>query len=352
MKLSDETSGNLRALSFLCALLVVPIHCWSEATWFAGTEIVSTFEVAVKLLFSCSFSRIAVPFFFVMTGFFLALNFKPTIAWYMQMLKKRTFTIYLPFVIWNAMNVALCLAIGKEGYREMGAGQLFAMVFGWNLWERVGCSQFWYLQTIMVWMLVSPLALLVLKQKILAVLTLAFLIWGWAVNLLRYPHPLAVGNFLWLSIGTVAAFAIRKYGTVRYAEYAKKVYVKVFVAVLFGVAVAGRVASGLHRDINLYDVFDKLLISSGLAALFLNMETAAKLLGRLRSVWGLSFFVYAFHSMLISVVVIAIPRFGMSPFAGYCLKLTVAVVGTIATGWLFRRWLPRCFAVLTGGRGL
>lgn len=364
MKLSDETSGNLRALAFLCALLVVPIHCWSEAEWFAGASAASTFEVAVKLLFSCSVSRIAVPFFFVLTGFFLALGYmnymesrntlntlKGIFGWYVQTLKKRAFTIYLPFVIWNALNVALCLAFGKEGYGEMGIAQLSAKVFGWNLYERIGCSQFWYLQTVILWVILSPVAILLLRRIVIAVPLTLFLAWGWAVNLMQYPHPLAIGNFLWLSMGTMAAFWLCENGTTKHTKYTKK-WVRVMVALVFGIAVVGRIVAGLCRDKLLYDIFDKCLIAFGLLTVFLNADGIARLLGRLRSLWGLSFFIYAIHSMIISVVVIAISRFGVSSFVGYSLKLMVATVGAIGTGYLLRQRMPRCFAVLTGGRGV
>ena len=350
MRLADETSGNLRALAFVCTLLVVPIHCWSEAKWFAGTEIASTFEVVVKLLFSCSISRIAVPFFFVLTGFFLALNFKPTIKWYVQTLKKRTFSICLPFVIWNALNVVLCFAFGKDGYGEMGIARLSAKVFGWNLYERIGCSQFWYLQTVLIWVLISPVAILLLRRIMIAVTVILFLAWGWAVNLMQFPRALAIGNFLWLSIGTVAAFSVCMNESTKYTKYMKEKWVKVVVSLVLGVAVVGRIVAGLYRDKLLYDIFDKGLIVFGLLTLFFNADGLARLLGRLRSVWGLSFFIYAIHSMAISVVVIVISRFEMPSFVGYSMKLVAGVVGSIAIGYLLRHCFPRCFAVLVGGR--
>lgn len=350
MKLTEETSENLRALAFLCALFVVPIHCWSEAKWFAGIENCTMFEAAVKLFLSCSFSRIAVPFFFVLTGFFLALNFKPTAIWYVQMLKKRAYTIYLPFVIWNALNVALCLVLGKEGYGEMGVARMSAKVFGWNLYESVGCRQFWYLQTVIIWMFISPLVCWVLKRKILASLSLSFLAWGWAVNLLRYPQPLAVGNFLWLSIGTVAAFALCGNKTSSYAKYMQEGWMKACIAIMFGAAVAGRVAAGLYRHAGLYNVFDKCMIPIGLAMVFVNASAIARSLARLRSLWGLSFFIYAFHSVMISVATLGATKFGAASGIEYPLKMTIAFIGTIAIGSLIRKRASRIFAVIAGGR--
>ena len=78
VRVTDELSQRLRAVAFLCACLVVPIHCWSVEAWFAGKSGLHIWEAALAFLLTDTISRCAVPCFFVFSGYFLALKFIPT----------------------------------------------------------------------------------------------------------------------------------------------------------------------------------------------------------------------------------------------------------------------------------
>ena len=109
MTISRKNSSNLRAVGFLCSLMVVAIHCWSPTKYFAGEPDLVGWRAAVAFFGTCTFVRIAVPFFFVITGFFLACSDKGWVG----LMRRRLVTLYIPFVIWNALNVVLNLVAGK-----------------------------------------------------------------------------------------------------------------------------------------------------------------------------------------------------------------------------------------------
>ena len=70
MKISAETSQKIKKMSFICSLLVVCIH----VTWCAD----NTFSLGwlIEQGVRQGIARIAVPFFFVVSGFFLAQHFE------------------------------------------------------------------------------------------------------------------------------------------------------------------------------------------------------------------------------------------------------------------------------------
>ena len=69
MNITKENSEAIRAISFLCALLVVPIHCTSATTLAMSGEVSAPrWAVILQLLGADTISRLAVPRFFVVSG--------------------------------------------------------------------------------------------------------------------------------------------------------------------------------------------------------------------------------------------------------------------------------------------
>ena len=143
-RLPSWASDGLRALSFICALMVVTVHSQSVAGWFKGDTEWSLAEALFVLLFTDSISRIAVPFFFFVSGFFLALGYIPMQGKYAVLLKKKLMTVFCPFVVWNALNVVLMLAAGRLDVPCDTNNLMFCTekIFGWNPAVPVGCKQF------------------------------------------------------------------------------------------------------------------------------------------------------------------------------------------------------------------
>lgn len=97
--ITQSTSNKIANMALLCAVLVVSIHLMrivpfeSGAWWFFA-------------LGSETISRMAVPFFFVCSGFFLAAHYGEK-GWYSTALIKRFRTIVIPyFIFFSAFYLA------------------------------------------------------------------------------------------------------------------------------------------------------------------------------------------------------------------------------------------------------
>jgi len=99
-------------LSFAFALAVVVIHC----SWTAD----STFGRLLILLFRDTLARMAVPFFFVCSGYFLARHFDEE-GWWRREVGKRIFSLGAPYVFWT---LALAVVLFFEAHEVMGIGGL------------------------------------------------------------------------------------------------------------------------------------------------------------------------------------------------------------------------------------
>ena len=112
--ISRATSEKLRALAFLLALLVVPIHCGS----LKGVEALPTWIRALQAFGSDTISRLAVPFFFVVSGFFLMKGIESgkVLEWWKHVCGKRMMTLVIPYLMWNIVYYGFKLATGKYGF--------------------------------------------------------------------------------------------------------------------------------------------------------------------------------------------------------------------------------------------
>lgn len=357
MGIDRQTSLRLGAAGFLCSLMVVLIHCQSMGLWLQGD--VSDFglcrpgcagvqiDAAVRFILSYTFVRLAVPFFFALTGFFLAMSEK---GW-VENVRKRFITLYIPFVLWNALNVGLNVVAGRlDGEGLYG---LLEKVFGWNTTVRLGCMQFWYLQAVFVFLIAWPVLRPLFDRWWSAAMLIIVLFLGW-VDFYSYDlgHAMQASNYLWMSCGAVTAVAWKgrwKLGTRMLAAF-RRLSVRIAIAVVFAVSVIVKVWTGVVRNIELFDVADKVLIASGLAAMFLNLHVFDYVAKRCSAVIGLAFFVFAFHTIPITLAVQIGTRLGVYGFTLYIFKIVFATSASIGAGLLFRRCLPCLFNVMTGGR--
>ena len=149
-------------MALLCAALVVSIHIGrcnvvGSAAWYFG-EIVSN-----------GIARIAMPFFFFASGYFLAVHVGED-GWWRNALKKRVLSLLVPFVLWNGIYLVF-LRFGIEGN--------VVSWFGLNPLRLPALFVLWYVRALILLVLVSPVIVFALHKTrgwILAVMWIVYFI--------------------------------------------------------------------------------------------------------------------------------------------------------------------------------
>lgn len=151
----------------LCALMVVAIHVKTVAP-------VGSLMWYVNCFLNEGLCRVAVPFFFVASGYFLARHFSEVGLWRRE-LGKRVKSLLIPFLVFNglAMIIIVCCDsadavlhsvftfLGKSGIRPDMMPAL---------------SNLWYLRALFIIVLISPLLALIVRQRASVVLTFMLLL--------------------------------------------------------------------------------------------------------------------------------------------------------------------------------
>ncbi len=348
LKVTPETSAKVANLGLVCALLVVVIH--SELPVLP----ISALQHLVSLVVSC-----AVPLFFVFSGFFLSRHFNER-GWYARAVKSRIVSLALPYVLWLAVGyVALVVGVGERsalagnGLSVRGAGGMGVRWFGLHPFYAPGIVPLWYLRSLMMLVLLSPLIKFLVERLGWAWLLFLFAVDAY-VQSLNYAEVLtetpgwgpfwfyflSPNAFLFFSIGCAIGSG-RAVSVLRHASSSWRVLDVLAVLVVLPACLGGfgpAIAAPLD-----------------ILAIFVVMAVLWKLSPPQK--WPVALVSLSFPIFLMHAIVFEFWR----PLRDYCgfrrfpcwnsLALFVLGVGMPAvSGLLLRRLAPRLSSVLFGGR--
>lgn len=153
----EALSSRFATMSFLCALCIVYLH-----TGTASKEEVWGMAANRMLGAVC---RMAIPWFFLSAGYFLA-GHMTEVGWWRQEITKRVRTLLVPFFIWSTI-ICMTWVVCAVGIRAWGYSYSGPDAFQWlthkGLLTVVGLDVFhtvpmmWFLRTLFVLVVLSPI---------------------------------------------------------------------------------------------------------------------------------------------------------------------------------------------------
>jgi peptidoglycan/LPS O-acetylase OafA/YrhL len=357
---SIETDGDghlarLDVLRFPLIVLIVYLHaCGFTANFADGARGLEDGRIVENVqTITGSISRIAVPLFFLMSGFLFFRGAPFSAATYRAKLRSRVHSLLIPFLFWNLALFALIAAAQStptlapffngqnQAFRSMSAFQMLDAILGITRYPIA--YQFWFIRDLMLLVLASPL--IWLAARYLARPALIVLLWAWLVA--AWPLPMPEGEpTLFFYVG--ALIAIRG-GSLFLVDR-----ISWWIAPLFVLALAGFYASQ-GTGFGVYLLRPAIAIGVVLA---LKASRWLAEFDRWRGplVWlsGTSFFVFAVHEPLVTigkkVAFRALPMTAGSVLTTYAVLPLLVIAFALSTYWILSKTVPGFLRFITGGR--
>ncbi|WP_304559741.1 acyltransferase family protein [Sphingomonas immobilis] len=349
-------SKRLSIVRFPLILLVLYIHSFIAPVNFAGGSVQLQIPFGLTLLceaLSNGIARVAVPLFFLMSGYLFFIGFDGSVAAYGRKLRARVGTLLVPYLLWNVLIASLYI-VGQSlpqtaplfsgSAKILGGGALATLdaVFGFTHFPIA--YPFWFIRDLMVLAILAlPLHLILTRTSWLLP---ALLVPCWVASWWFLPLP-AIEATTWFTIG--AALALRGRSLFAWEER------MTLFAPLYLVLLIADIVMRLRYD---WWWLHQPAIALGVAtALCLPryVMRARRMSAALLTLSGASFFVFAAQEPLMTLVRKLLYSV-LSPTPGvvtavYMLEPLAIAALLVAVYFTLRRLLPRFTATISGNRG-
>lgn len=356
--LDRESSLRLDLLRFPLIVGVVFIHAYNSTVGFAGGDIgisqPSYIGDFVRNFISQGVARVAVPLFFLMSGYLFFAEFEWSLENYALKLKSRIKTLLIPFLFWNIVTLMVAaLAQSIPATRIFISGKSL-WIAGFGVLDYVNAIigftrspiayQFWFIRDLIILVLFAPVINIAVRFAALPFFGLVLFYWllgGWPLSA---PSPEALLFFFvgaYLGSNKKSLFYSDNFGILAVGVYLP-------VAVIDALTVNQFFNIYLHKIGIVFWVSGALFLTKIVA----RNERLKLFIVRLS---GVSFFVFAAHEPLLTIFKKMLYKMLLpeSPFAILFLyffipTITIAFVVLAHSG--LARVAPKFASIVTGGR--
>ncbi len=347
-KPSTEFSRKATLMSFVTAVIVVYIHS-NNLTYYGLAKNGRTFMHVIEKIFGNTLGEVAVPFFFMLSAYWLFrfdIHSKDTKEIMRRKLTKKVRTVLLPYLLWNAFGTLFYMAVTNIPATAglLGGGEpikinlqnLFSGIFLYKYY-----FPFWYLYNLIILTALAPLLLFVLRNRIASCICL-----GATAVIAYFQIPLYIiksAPLFYFVLGAVLAV----YGRELFEKRSKLnpiAYAVLFVGFcivrFFGVPVISRLFL-LASPFVMWKAGDLFLTD--------------KVLDR-KPKWFCrqSFFIYAAHIIPVTVVGHVMAKVSGANIwivLSYLITPWITLIILYVVARLLHKFTPKFYGLICGGRG-
>lgn len=183
--MDTKISKRITLMSFAMTIIIVIYHCECQGDP-SGYGQLDVFLFNVLSDNINTFGTVAMSYFFAVTGFllFFNLNFKN----YGAKIKKRVFSLFIPYLLWQAITIVYSVCLGAKPNILDTLSSIFFMS------AKPPNGALWYVYAVFILALLSPIILLLFKNKYIGFISII------SVPLVSYALAVynsdIVGNFI------------------------------------------------------------------------------------------------------------------------------------------------------------
>lgn len=356
--IDEESSLRLKLLRFPPIIGVVYIHAYftsiTSNAGTLGTNDTNALTDFFRILISQGVARIAVPLFFLISGYLFFANFRWSRQTFTRKVATRMKTLMIPFLFWNLMVLGFYAAVqAVPTLRPYFTGST-ALISGLSFFDYFNvilgikgypvAYHFWFIRDLMVMVLLAPVIAVILRYAALPFLLLLYATWVSGTWPIYIPDN---AGLLFFSAGALCGIKGQSiFAFDRYGALACIALIPIFLVDTIWNTAWFNIY--LHRTGLIVGVFASLYATRWI----LPHERLKQLLLRLGEA---SFFVYAAHEPLLIVCRMLAFKFIPlnTPYTMLLLYLGIPIVVMTMLLLCHKVLLalcPRALSLVTGGR--
>jgi len=353
--MNKELSRKFTVISFLSMVLVVILHANNMVVNLSSGNIIiqKGYNSFIQDFFTQGIARIAVPLFFIISGYLYFLNIKGTIAEFKSKIGKRIKTILIPYLVWSCWGLVFYIVLQSVPIaqnfftngliKDMGLKEILSILFINPL-----PFQLWFLRDLMILIFFSPLIFLAIKYLKELALLLAFIPWiyGYLYGFIN------TDSLLFFMFGGYLAI-FDKLISVDGKKYA-------YLLSSFWILLVIINSIFLFKGISIFNfwmsVLNKITLLVGIVAIWTIYEKLRGMISiaALNPFFSYSFFLYAFHEPVLTMakkgLFFILGNSQHVSFSVYILAPIATIVLSLSVGFLLKTYLTKIYEIATGGR--
>jgi surface polysaccharide O-acyltransferase-like enzyme len=352
--MNSYLSLKIKYLSFALMILVVILHAYNLNQYDTRESFVG-FSEFVQVLFGSGMAAVAVPLFFLISGYLFFLNFDTISKPFGVKIVRRFHTLVIPYLIVSLWGLFLFFALQSlpysNGYfnsgliRDLSFKQLISTIFLDPM-----PYQLWFIRDLFIMSILSPVIYYGIKFLKLTFVLIAFIPWVFGVDVIILSN-ISLPFFV---TGSYLALKIPEWVTFKYESKNKfSTYVWLLLMVLRTILEVFNLA-----DVVVIDILHKVTILVGIVAcwqlydiLFGEMDLNK---GKGTYLFDFTFFLFLFHEPILTIIKKILKSVlgttEVSSLLVYLATPVITIVVVIMVGVLLKKHIPKVFAVITGNR--
>lgn len=354
--MDKSLSDKIRIISFLLIILVVFLHSYNLIDTVNTSETLYDKSILwfLQNFISYGLTRIAVPLFFMLSGYLFFFNIKEGHEMFTIKIKKRVRTLFIPFLFWSLFGLAFYFILQSipqtaRFFTKELIVNFSAQKFLMTIFINPIPYQLWFIRDLMVLVLISPLIYYCLKHFWKLTLLLFFVLWVFVAN----DFQNSIEAALFFLSGSFISLYKEHLLEIKYEKQTKYLFGLWFVLVFLKT-----IFQYFDIDQMVCTVIFKLSILIGIISFWgiydVLLKNSQDFKNKLLQISSFTFFVFAAHEPILTVIkkvlFMVLGKEYINHLEVYFLAPFSTIFVCLLLGLFFKKNLKFIYEIITGGR--
>lgn len=353
--MTSYLSQKIRVISFLSIIMVVVLHCYNLDTKQNGVVLHfdKDYNWFFQNLFSYGITRIAVPLFFMISGYLFYLGFTNQKGVLIDKIKKRIKTIVIPYFFWTVTGVLFYFVMQSIPKLQPFFNKKLVKNYSFSDWMNaifvdLVPYQLWFLRDLILLVFASALIYYIIKKTKFLLPFISFCFWIFNQSTIF----LSSESILFFSIGATIALY--------YPEYPTKLFINNKIASIWIVLLVSKIiVLYFNQDQKIIiNIIHKTSILIGLLSVWSLYDiwypNLKEMMFKRKTLLDYSFFIYVFHEPLLTIVkksmFLVMGKKELSYFIIYCISPFIIISSCLIAGHILKKYFNKFYNFSTGYR--